>query len=68
MNGSGIQDIVGNIQGIKGLFKKRKKKGRDLDRDEDNTPSFKRGGKMKRRGIAKLHKGERVVRGRGRSR
>jgi hypothetical protein len=34
------------------------------------TPSFKRGGKMKKRGVAKLHKGEEVTgkKRRGRSR
>jgi hypothetical protein len=34
-----------------------------------NVPSFKKGGRMKRRGVAKLHKGERIERGkRGRKR
>jgi hypothetical protein len=33
-----------------------------LREEEDTTPSFKRGGRMKRRGVAKLHKGERISR------
>lgn len=59
-----------------GPFKPRPKPAGG-DRDEGEAPkpagriaSFKRGGKMKKRGVAKLHKGERIEgkKRRGRSR
>lgn len=65
--GSGIQDIVGDVTSIRGMFKKQKTPRSSAKPRYVDVPSFKRGGKMKRSGVAKLHKGERI-KGRRRSR
>lgn len=55
---SGITDILGDIQGIQQMLKKPK----PGQRPGMAVPgSLQRGGKVKRGGWAKVHKGERVV-------
>ena len=43
------------------LRKKKKKTATDSSSDDYDIPSFKRGGKVKRTGLARVHKGERVL-------
>ena len=49
--------------GQKGVLRKKKKKGQQGsgETDYEGTMEFKRGGKVKRTGMAKVHKGERVL-------
>jgi len=48
----------------KGILRKKKRKKRQEgsgETDYEGTMQFKRGGKVKRTGLAKVHKGERVL-------
>jgi len=59
--------IAGGRGKSKGKKSSAKSSGRDNDAD-DKTPSFKRGGTMKRKGVARLHAGEKIAKRKGRSR
>lgn len=60
---SGITDIAEDVSSVRKMLgkddKNKPREPRAKPRYVD-VPSFKRGGKMKRRGVAKLHKGERI--------
>ena len=59
--------LQGNVDQASKMKKKgkggllRKKKESDSSSDDYDIPSFKRGGKVKRTGLARLHKGEKVL-------
>jgi hypothetical protein len=69
-----LSPITGIISGFSGDGRRRRAGAptRELSGRTGSLPSFKKGGRMKKKGVAKLHEGERIEgkkrRGRGRSR
>lgn len=54
---SGLMDVLGDIQGVQNMLKKKKPGAPGMA----SPPSFARGGKVKRSGLAMVHKGETVT-------